>query len=201
MLSIKLSVLFFSLFGLVLSFTPCPLHGPAYPPFALNTEDSEIANALDILTKNFTQLVKSGTGPNGDVSPNTTFSIALFSSNRGDSEEEPFFWEYHHTSSALQKASPNTRGVNKDSIYGIGGLTEVFTLWALLLTEGEDYIFSDPVTKHLPELRNPDLKAKFQKDPIGLTNWEDVTVGQLASHMSGIARDCKRSISCILNFS
>lgn len=168
-----------------LSFTPCPLIGPAYPPFALNTNDKVIAGALKNLTVSFDELTTTHTGPNGDISPNTSFSMVLFSINKGDTQDDPFIWQYHYTSPALKESSGVTEDVNHDSIYRINGLTEVFTIWSLLITQG-DRIFNDPVTEHLPEL------ASASKDnQIGRIQWEDVTVGQLASHMSGIARDCE----------
>lgn len=156
----------------------------SYPPFVLNTNDTIVGSALENLTARFDQLIETGTGPNGDVSPNTTFSIALFSANKDTTEPEPFFWEYHYTAPALRKTNYLSRNVTKDSIYRIGGLTEVFTVWSLL--EG-DQIFNDPAIKYLPELANT---SQGQLDTISQVQWSDVTVGQLASHMSGIARDC-----------
>ncbi|KAJ5578380.1 uncharacterized protein N7459_007344 [Penicillium hispanicum] len=178
----------FLLISPALSFAPCPLLGPAYPPFTLNTTDPVIASSMKKLTKQFDSLVKTDNGPNGPVSPNTTFSIALFSSNEGNGEDKPFFWQYHYTSPALKKASSNAKNVTADSIYRIGGLTEVFTVWSLLLTQG-DQILSDPVTKYLPELAKTSTIHEANLDPVGHTRWDEITVGQLASHMSGLARD------------
>ncbi|KAJ5682596.1 hypothetical protein N7462_005761 [Penicillium macrosclerotiorum] len=163
-----------------LSFTPCPLLGLAYPPFRLDVNDTLISNSLKNLTAKFDQLVKTNTGPNGDISPNTTFSIALFSSNKGDSGNEPFFWQYHYTSPELSSA----KNVTSSSVYRIGGLTQIFTVWSLLLIQG-DRIFNDPITKYLPAL----AKASIKDTIISHTQWDEVTVGQLASHMSGISRD------------
>lgn len=183
--SVSFSLLFSSAFSTV--FTPCPLLGPAFPPFVLDTKNTIVENALGNLTANFDQLVEKGTGPNGDISPNTTFSIALFSANKGTTEDEPFFWEYHYTSPALKKTNNLSRNVTKDSLYRIGGLTQVFTVWSLLLAEG-DQIFNEPVVKYLPGLANA---SQGQQNLVNLVQWSDVTVGQLASHMSGIARNCK----------
>ncbi|KAL3476519.1 beta-lactamase/transpeptidase-like protein [Aspergillus californicus] len=170
------------------SFTPCPLLGPAFPPFSVNADDEVMANALEDLTQRLDSLVATGTGSHGDVSPNTTFSIALFSADAGDAEDEPFFWQYHHTARALNRSSTGSHSANKDSVYRIGGLTEVFTVWSLLLSGG-DQILDDPVTKYLPELVDSRSALEQQEDGITYVSWEDVTVGQLASHMSGIARD------------
>ncbi|KAJ0421601.1 beta-lactamase/transpeptidase-like protein [Aspergillus carlsbadensis] len=182
----------FLLFSPALSFTPCPLLGPAFPPFTLKTNDKSVVSALENLTQAFDTLVKTNTGDHGDVSPNTTFSIALFSSDPGNAEDEPFFWQYHHTAPALDQSLAGSHTANKDSIYRIGGLTEVFTVWSLLLTEDGDRILDDPVTLYLPELVD-DTK---DQDAIDRVAWDEVTVGQLASHMSGIARDyCSKDVT------
>lgn len=186
--SVLRSASLFLFLSTALSFTPCPLLGPAFPPFVLSNKDPLIQHAMKNLTESFDSLVKTDTGPNGDVSPNTTFSMSIFSSNQGSSGDEPFFWQYHYTSPALKKNSANTVDkVTADTIYRIGGLTEVFTVWSLLLEEG-DQILYEPVTKYLPELAS---NSRAKAGLIDHTRWDEITVGQLASHMSGIARDCE----------
>lgn len=182
-------LLYSSALSSVLSFTPCPLLGPAFPPFTLDTNGKTVGGALQNLTKAFDTLVATNTGAHGDVSPNTTFSIALFSSDPGNAEDEPFFWQYHHTSPTLNQSLAGSHTASKKSIYRVGGLTEVFTIWSLLLTEDGDHVMDDPVTKYLPELAHDTRN----QDAIEHVVWDDITVGQLASHMSGIARDCEQS--------
>ncbi|KAJ5767269.1 uncharacterized protein N7511_004885 [Penicillium nucicola] len=184
-LSILLISFFISFISPILCFTSCPLLGPAFPSFTLNTTDSTISAALKKLTRGFDTLVNTTTGTHGDISPNTTFSITLFSSDNGNAKDEPFFWQYHHTAPALQESSHESQTAYQNSIYRIGGLTEVFTVWCLLIAEDGGRIFNDPVTKYLPEL----LDATSDQDSIEHVRWGDVTIGQLASHMSGIARD------------
>lgn len=182
---------FSSLLSTALSFTPCPLFGPAYPPFVLNTNDTNIVKALKNLTKSFDDLTTTFDGDNGPISPNTTFSIALFSTNEGNAADEPSFWEYHYTSNALKaQSSQNVPDVDENSIYRIGGLTEIFTVWSLLLTKG-DQIWNDPILKYLPELANASSLTQAKMNPIKYAQWDEITVGQLATHMSGLARDCK----------
>lgn len=60
-------------------------------------------------------------------------------------------------------------------------------MWSLLLAKDGRQILNDPVTKHLPEL----LGGTDDQHAIEHAQWGDVTVGQLASHMSGISRDCE----------
>lgn len=62
----------------------------------------------------------------------------------------------------------------------------MFTVWSLLLGDG-GLILDEPVTEYLPELN------RAAGDDIERVAWDEVTVGQLASHMSGLARDCTYS--------
>lgn len=169
-----------------LPFTPCPLLGPFYPPFKLDADDKTLGKFLQNLTGKFDDLMKTGTGENGPVKTNTTsFSIAVFSTNKGTAAEDPFFWQYQYSAPEYLNGPNNPRNVTKDSIYRIGGLTEVFTVWTLLASLGEGVLY-DPVTKHLPELGNESATSSIHQ-----TQWDEITVGQLASHMSGLPRDCK----------
>ncbi|KAL2861775.1 hypothetical protein BJX68DRAFT_251631 [Aspergillus pseudodeflectus] len=174
----------FLLFSSVFSCTPCPLLGPAFPPFTFDTNDKMVSSALQSLTKAFDTLVATSTSDHGDVSPSIAFSIALFSSDPGNAEDEPFFWQYHHTAPALNKLLAGSHTANKDSIYRADGLTEIFTVWILLLTEDSDQVLDDPVTKYMPELGD-DTRGQGAVEYVA---WDEVTVGQLASHMSGLER-------------
>lgn len=188
------SIPLFLLFHSALSFTPCPLLGPTYPPFKLDTRDPIIVDSLKNLTESFDELMRTGIGVNGPITKNTTtFGMALFSANNGNAEDEPFFWQYHYTAPEYKKIIGRPQNVTKESVYRIGGLTEVFTVWSLLLTVG-DKIFNDPVTKYLPELANGLSTATS----ISHTKWDEITVGQIASHMAGIARDCEFAMNFLL---
>jgi hypothetical protein len=81
---VRIALSLASLFSLaVLSFTPCPLLGPAYPAFTLDANSTTSVAALKDLTKCLDELYSQRTGDHGDVSPNTTsFSLSLFSTNQ-----------------------------------------------------------------------------------------------------------------------
>ncbi|KAE8154348.1 beta-lactamase/transpeptidase-like protein [Aspergillus avenaceus] len=171
------SLVSLSLLQSALAFTPCPLLGPGFPAFSLDTNSTTISSALKELTGSLDKLYTKGNGSHGEVTPNTTsFSLSLFSTNKGSAADRPVFYDYHYTAPSAKSA------VDKDSVYRVGGLTQIFTVWSLLIEVG-DGIFNDPVTKYLPELANV-----HGKDALKYVNWEDVTVGQLASHMGGLAR-------------
>ncbi|KAK6812578.1 hypothetical protein RU639_011752 [Aspergillus parasiticus] len=177
------------LFQSVSSFTPCPLLGPAFPAFTLDKNSSILTSALANLTGTFNEQNSKGSGSHGDTTPNTTsFSFSLFSANQGTASASPFFFDYHYTAPSLQNSSSQIRHVNRDSVYRIGGLTQIFTVWTSLVEAG-DGIWHDPVTKYLPELAAITKTANAKQDPVRYVDWEDITVGQLASHMAGLPRD------------
>ncbi|KUL85843.1 hypothetical protein ZTR_07344 [Talaromyces verruculosus] len=167
-----------------LSFTPCPLLGPAYPPFTLDNNSTILQSALTELNTKFDNLMQTGTGPNGQVTPNTTsFSLALFSTNQGTAADDPFLFEYHYTAPSFRNSTTGVTAVDANSVYRIGGLTEVFTIWSVLIEAG-DGVWNNPVTNYVRE-----LKKAAQEKGDGAVDWQSITVGQLTSHMSGISRD------------
>lgn len=80
--------------------------------------------------------------------------------------------------------------VDANSIYRIGGLTQVFTVWTFLIEAGDSH-WNMPVTAYLPELAQVTQELNAKQDPVNYVNWDDILVGELASHMAGIARGCE----------
>lgn len=175
------------------AFQPCPLLGPNYPaPSSLSTSPI-MKSALAKLTETLDKTIATGnTSDNGPVYPKTTsFSISLFSSENGSSQpDKPYFFDYHHTAPSLAKSPSGVDSVDSNSIYRIGGLTQVFTVYAFLAGAGDTY-WNEPVTKYVPELKQAASEMDAQSFPTQYVDWEEVTMGELASHMSGIGRDCK----------
>lgn len=170
------------------AFQPCPILGPRFPiPTSLST-DPIIKSALVNLTAELDNIVATGESEHGPTTPNTTsFSISLFSTaESSESPDEPFFFEYHHTAPPLRQSQDGVQAVDSDSIYRIGALSQVFTVWMFLIEAGEQY-WHQPVTKYVPELAN----AVQDFDPIEDVDWDEVTLADLASHMAGVGRDCE----------
>jgi CubicO group peptidase (beta-lactamase class C family) len=78
--------------------------------------------------------------------------------------------------------------VDADTVYRIGSLTKIFTVFTFLLEAG-DVHFNSPVTNYVPELAA--LAKNTSGNAITRIAWEDITIGELASHMAGIASDSK----------
>ncbi|KAI6266144.1 hypothetical protein MCOR28_001271 [Pyricularia oryzae] len=161
----------------------CPIQGAAFPKPRDLASSPTMQAAFRNLTATF-EAQAAGAG-GGD----TSFSVELWSvSDPGG--RAPF--EFHHTARELAGLE-NNAGVKKvdgDTVYRIGSLTKVFTVYTWLVEVG-DKDWSTPITRFVPELAEiaMDEAEAVKRDPIMRTNWEEITVGALASQLAGIIRD------------
>jgi hypothetical protein len=165
-------------------FQPCPLLGPFVPAPIIDSSSPSIKTVTKSVNKLLDQYIVEADGRFGPISPNTTsFSIALFAGSNyiPGPGNLPFFYEYHHTASELAG-----QGLDKDSVFALGDLTQLFTVYTQLAELG-DRVWSRSIVDFLPELSNI---STIDSDAIHAVHWEDVTLGSLAGHMAGIARDC-----------
>ena len=144
----------------------CPFLGPVFPlPKSLST-NTLFRTSLTKLEATIQDAFSRGTTPHGPLNPNDTYSIQIFST----ASATPLL-DLHHRGTELV----GTSTVNGDSIYRIASATKVVTVYLLLLQAG-DGVFSDMVTKHVPELAEKG-------------DWDTITVGALAGYMAGIVSD------------
>jgi hypothetical protein len=163
---------------------PCPLLGPWVPAPLINPSSAAIEAATRSVDKLLDEYIVKADGRFGPISPNTTsFSIALFAGSNyiPGPDNLPFFYEYHHAAPDLAEEH-----LDKDSVFALGHLTQLFTVYTQLAELGEE-VWSRSIVDFLPELRN--VSATISDD-IHAVRWEDVTLGSLAGHTAGIARDC-----------
>lgn len=156
----------------------CPLAGPSFPTPSHLSNSTVFSNAIKNLN---TQIADESLGLNSNT---TAWAVAVFSAK----ENKTLFERYHMPGDI----DVGVNRVDKNSIFRIGSVSKVFTVWAFLATLG-DSRFNDPITKYIPELANASSPAHDGAiyDDIESARWEDVTVGDLASHSAGIARDGK----------
>ena len=160
--------------------TSCPILGPVFPtPRTLST--SVLQGVFKNLTGTLNRAVATGNSTHGVVNNDTSYTIQFFSLD----EAEPAF-EWYYTSPSIRNGSFGTKEVDGDSIFRIGSVTKLFTVYAML-TELGDIYWDQPVTNSLPELLNQAQKS--HSDPINFLDWTDVTLGALASHLTGVTRD------------
>lgn len=105
------------------------------------------------------------------------------------------FYQYHHTGPAVANSTFGVNKVDADSIYRIGSISKLLTVYLFLLCES-DIRWSDPVSKYLPQLLEDKQNSWNEITP----DWDEITIGDLAGQMGGLARDCNfrsRSVQSI----
>ena len=164
-------------------YLPCPIIGPRYPQPVQITTSPFVKDALQNLTAALNELIQSGGDSSyTETTPNTTtFSIALFESTSQPNTSGPFIYEYHHVAPSFD----NKTAVDAGSVYNIGGLSQLLTVYAFLAAVDDDFWY-DPITKYLPELN----RTTAQSDPRNV-DWNHVLLLDLATHLAGIPREGK----------
>lgn len=161
----------------------CPLIGSEFPVPQRLVDHALWQKAVENITAIFDYIdVSNITGVD-----KFSYSIQIFSTNPGP----PVLWERHRTAKDLPQNTTGVKKVDKDTVYRLGSVTKVFTVLTWLAEVG-DIHWNQPITKYVPEL------AKFAGrtslggfDNVRETAWDDITIGSLASQVSGIGRDCE----------
>jgi CubicO group peptidase (beta-lactamase class C family) len=96
------------------------------------------------------------------------------------------FLDFHYTGAGLNISAGSTAHVDGNTVYRIGSVSKLFTVYTLLLNGGEA-IWDRAVTDYLPELRA--VSQPGNVSDMDRVQWDKVTVGALASQLSGIGRD------------
>jgi CubicO group peptidase (beta-lactamase class C family) len=157
----------------------CPLYGPIFPQLQHPGNSSIIQETI----ANLTALFEAIDADNSTGTGNNSYAVKIFSIN----DQYPTLFEHYHTSPNLaNQSSPGVKNVDGDTIWRLGSVTKIFTIFTWLAEAGDSY-FVDPITKHVPELAA--LVANKSGDAISRVAWEDITIGELASQMSGISND------------
>jgi CubicO group peptidase (beta-lactamase class C family) len=103
--------------------------------------------------------------------------------------QESTVFDFDFKGSSLDTGAGGTDRVSVNSIFRIGSISKLFTVYAFLLNGGLE-LWERPVTEYVPELRQLSHNSDNCSD-LDSVRWEEVTLGSLASQMSGIGRDCE----------
>ena len=146
----------------------CPLLGPAYPAA------TDVASPAFIAAKaEFDEALASNTQINKEK---VFFAIEIYSSYSKDAGS---IHRYYNTPLA-QNGAVN---VGPDTLFRINSISKVMAVYTMLSKLSYKYWY-EPVTKYIPELAN------IQAQDVTDVDWSEVTLGSLASQISGISRDC-----------
>ncbi len=124
------------------SFYPCPFLGPSYAKPANLINDPIIKAAADNITAVLAGALSTGLLDN----QTTAFSLTAFSTS--DQHANPFY-TFHQTPPALAQAELGVTKVTSDTVYRLGSLSKVITVYTLLVADGFKH-FQDPISSFLP---------------------------------------------------
>ncbi|KAM6516769.1 hypothetical protein FALCPG4_014942 [Fusarium falciforme] len=141
------------------------LLGPVVPPplnlGSVGIMHPVLANLSDTLNTAF----RDHNGFSSSMSGEDSVSITVLSTDAGNT---PLF-DFHYSSSNLNKSAGSTLNVTQDSVYRIGSISKLFTAYMLLVNYGWEH-WDKPVTDFIPELlSNGDLASQdFPREEAGL---------------------------------
>ncbi|KAI6352327.1 hypothetical protein MCOR25_009458 [Pyricularia grisea] len=160
----------------------CPVPGPVLP--APKSPSTHPATAM--VTAGAKGLLDSLTASLN----HTALSVAVKSIH-----EDGYMLEYHHTPPVLDPKG--VQQVDGKSVYRIASISKVFAVFAVLLLD--DVSLEDPITKYFPEFEKLNEQPEI-KDEITLVDWDEITLGALASHLAGIKADFSSDLSTFESF-
>ena len=156
------------------------------PPPTLKLGDAGLAAVFGGLEDRIQQAARSGSSP--WITDITSFSVAVTSASES-------LWTTSYTAPSLGNYSDGPPSLMSDqSYFRIASISKVFTVLAVLLQEQAGKCnLRDPITRHIPEL----------KDRVGIDtiDWDSITLETLASQLSGIPRECKSFLNTLQAFS
>ncbi|KAG4432061.1 hypothetical protein IFR05_012456 [Cadophora sp. M221] len=155
--------------------------GPVFPIPQNLPENPTIKTANQDFLTTITNALEAGSSIHGSFdNTSTAFSFEFYST----STEEPLF-QYHYTPPILAGVEQGVKTVDRDTIYRIGSITKLLTVYIFLITGG-DVHFNERVTNYIPELLVGVDEDEMSEDFVHRVAWEEVTIGSLASHMAGV---------------
>jgi len=149
----------------------CPPLGPVLPAPTAPNSNAAIQSAVAALQETLQQMTAQ-------------YNFSAVSLGVKSIHEDTSMVEFHHTPPHLD--SRGVSEIDSSTIYRIGSVSKVFAVLATLKADGVD--LNDPITKYIPELYNLKNQASEQ-NAIFVVDWDSITLGALASHLSGIASD------------
>jgi hypothetical protein len=168
-------------------FQNCPILGPLYPSPNDFSSSPEVQAAGLNFTNIIEQALTSGVSELGPLAINTTtFSINVFSAH-----ENASLYQYHYTSPTVANFSADgSKQASLNSIYRVASVSKLLTVLTLLVQDGYTH-WDRPVSDYIPELRvHPQNRTStFKFDPIYDLGWKEMTIGDLASQISGTPHD------------
>jgi len=162
---------------------PCALSGPDFPAPKHPSDTAALKKAVTAFQQTVEASLKNSSSAIPLDAQGTTFSFEAWSIH----EDAPI-QTYHYDASGLSDPVEGVKKVTSDTTYRIGSLSKLFTVYTWLATDGYKH-WNEPITKFIPELGAYDTKQDADANNIDHFRWSTITVGALASQLSGIQKD------------
>ncbi|KAI0101490.1 beta-lactamase/transpeptidase-like protein [Nemania sp. FL0031] len=150
----------------------CPLEGPVFPKPLQLAKSEAIKAAVANLTDTFKGIT--------DDARNYSFALEVFSAY----DPVPLFSVLHTAPKLAELNTTGVRTVDENTVFRLGSLTKIYTMYVFLINAG-DKMWNEPITNYVPELQ----AMANRSDPVTKTAWDKITIGGLATQMTGIPRD------------
>jgi hypothetical protein len=164
---------------------PCFPLGPVFPaPRGLASSNS-LKSALSALN----DTLNAALGPEGSEygildNQSTTFIVDIYSIHSSES-----LYTFTFNAPDFSNASVGVSEVDEDTVFRLGSMSKMISVWNFLIAAG-DRSLNDPITKYVPELAAYASKhaQDLESGDIRYYDFDSITIGALASQMSGISR-------------
>ncbi|KAL5342031.1 beta-lactamase/transpeptidase-like protein [Aspergillus crustosus] len=168
--------------SLALSGAQANFLGPLFPaPRDLTSHNSLVAAGWKNLTTNLARGLHGHSNSTAALLKDLTFSIGLFSSRDADASK----LQYHHTAPEVRNATEGTHMVDGDSIYRVASVSKLFTVLAGLV-ELDKADWERPLSEVFPIFAQTLRENSDNIDSVYDTQWDEIPVSALASHLGGI---------------
>ncbi|XWW99877.1 hypothetical protein V2A60_007891 [Cordyceps javanica] len=155
----------------------CPPLGRVLPGPRNPSKNDAVQEAIAKLTAHLEGTLASAMTTSG-------ISIAVKSTH-----EDKLLFNYHHTPPVL--SGIGTSAIDEHTIYRVGSVSKMMPVLSALQHDKIDLHAS--VLKYLPDL----AKTAESRDSIHSISWQDITIADLATHLSGLPRDMAFDLALI----
>ena len=160
---------------------PCPLMGAVYEVPSQPSRSNAIKQAKNAFEKELVKAFKSDEKSTyGSLGYETSFSVEVYSIHETDAIHT------HHWTAPKVPTTSGQKTVDGNSVFRVGSISKLMTTYVYLINAGFKG-WNDPVTDYVPALK--EYAAKAKEAPQDVVDWDEVTVGGLASHLSGMTTD------------
>ena len=159
---------------------PCPLQDAAWFAPLEPSKSEAVIKAKEAFEAELIRGFKSDEmSTYGDLGYSNSFAVEVYSIN------EPEALHSHLWTAPIPTES-GQKTLEANSIFRIGSVSKLITTYIYLINTGFKG-WNDPITDYLPQLKY--FAAQSKTDPVNFVNWDQVTIGALASHLAGITTD------------